>query len=108
LISQVLLGLLGNAAEAMPGGGSVTLDCVQLPDAVQLRVTDSGPGVPADLRARIFDPFVTTRARGTGLGLAVARQIIDAHGGHIEVGDGERGGARFIITLPAARAALAA
>ncbi|MDX2165544.1 MAG: ATP-binding protein [Deltaproteobacteria bacterium] len=108
LISQVLLGLLGNAAEAMPDGGRVTLDAVALADAVQLRVADSGPGVPAELRARIFDPFVTTRPRGTGLGLAIARQIVEAHGGRIEVGTGPDGGALFAVTLPVAKAALAA
>jgi len=108
LISQVLLGLLGNAAEAMPAGGTVTLDAVALSDAVQLRVADSGPGVPADLRARIFDPFVTTRALGTGLGLAIARQIVEAHGGRIDVGDADDGGACFVVTLPIATAALAA
>ena len=108
LISQVLLGLLGNAAEAMPAGGSITLDTVARADAVQLRVADSGPGVPPELRRRIFDPFVTTRARGTGLGLAIARQIVEAHGGRIDVGDGPDGGARFVVTLPIATAALAA
>ncbi|MEO8601211.1 MAG: ATP-binding protein [bacterium] len=108
LISQVLLGLLGNAAEAMPDGGTVTLDAVALSDAVQLRVADCGPGVPADLRARIFEPFVTTRARGTGLGLAIARQIVEAHGGRIDIGDADGGGARFVVTLPIASAALAA
>jgi signal transduction histidine kinase len=108
LISQVLLGLLANAADAMPAGGSVTLDCVALRDAVELRVTDSGPGIAADQRSRIFEPFVTTRARGTGLGLAIARQIVEAHGGRITVSDGEHGGARFVITLPTASAALAA
>jgi two-component system sensor histidine kinase HydH len=108
LISQVLLGLLGNAAEAMPNGGRVRLDAVALADAVQLRVADSGPGVPPELRGRIFDPFVTTRARGTGLGLAIARQIVEAHSGRIEVGDAPGGGAQFVVTLPIAKAALAA
>src|SRR5438128_2042681 len=69
---------------------------------VEIAVADSGPGVPPELRARIFEPFFTTRPRGTGLGLAVARQIVEAHGGRIEVGERTGGGARFTLRLPAA------
>src|SRR5437667_148346 len=70
--------------------------------AVEIAVADSGPGVPAELRARIFEPFFTTRPHGTGLGLAVARHIVEAHGGRIEVGERTGGGARFTLRLPAA------
>ena len=108
LICQLLLGLLGNAADSMLAGGTVRLAASSERGVVQLHVTDSGPGVPAELRERIFEPFFTTRPRGTGLGLAVARQIVEAHGGRIEVGDAAGGGARFTITLPAAGAAMAA
>ena len=105
LITQLLLGLLGNAAEAMAAGGAIRLGASAARGVVQLHVTDSGPGVPAELRDRIFQPFFTTRSRGTGLGLAVARQIVEAHGGRIEVGDADGGGARFTVTLPAAAGA---
>jgi signal transduction histidine kinase len=109
LLSQVLLGLLANAAEAMPAGGSITLDVECKGDALVLSVDDSGPGIAPELRAKVFEPFFTTRPRGTGLGLAIARQIVQAHGGYMEVGAAPAGGARFAITLPAARgAALAA
>jgi two-component system sensor histidine kinase HydH len=108
LISQLLLGLLGNAGDSMLAGGTVRLTANADRGVVHLHVADSGPGVPAELRQRIFEPFFTTRPRGTGLGLAVARQIVEAHGGRIEVGDAAGGGARFTITLPAARAVLAA
>src|SRR5881397_245847 len=87
LICQVLLGLLADAAAD---------------GTVEIAVADSGPGVPPELRARIFEPFFTTRPRGTGLGLAVARQIVEAHGGRIEVGERTGGGARFTLRLPAA------
>ena len=108
LISQLLLGLLGNAADAMVAGGRIRLGASAAHGVVQLHVADSGPGVPPDLRERIFEPFFTTRSRGTGLGLAVARQIVEAHGGRIEVGEGDGGGARFTVTLPAAASVLAA
>ena len=102
LVCQVLLGLLANAAESVPPGGELVLEGHAADGAVELVVADSGPGVPADLRERIFEPFFTTRPRGTGLGLAVARQIVEAHGGRIAVADGPRGGARFTVRLPAA------
>lgn len=109
LMSQVLLGLLANAAEAMPPGGELTLEGSAADGRVEIAVADSGPGVPPELRSRIFDPFFTTRPRGTGLGLAIARQIVEAHGGRIEVGERAGGGARFVLRLPTANAtALAA
>jgi len=108
LLSQVLIGLLANAAEAVPPGGAIALDADARDGAVQLSVADSGPGIATELRARVFEPFFTTRARGTGLGLAIARQIVEAHGGRIEAGEAAGGGARFTVTLPAARSALAA
>jgi two-component system sensor histidine kinase HydH len=108
LMSQVLLGLLANATEAVPPGGEVTLQARPVDGAVEIDVADSGPGVPVELRERIFEPFFTTRPKGTGLGLAIARQIVEAHVGKIEVGDRMGGGARFTLRLPAARAAMAA
>jgi signal transduction histidine kinase len=99
LVCQVLLGLLANAAEA--ARGEVVVSAHAEDGTVRIAVDDDGPGIPADLRARVFEPFFTTRPRGTGLGLAVARQIVEAHGGRIDVGDGPRGGACFTVRLPA-------
>ncbi len=109
LVSQVLVGLLANGAEAAGPRGEISLNARAAEGSVQIEVADSGPGVPPELRERVFEPFFTTRARGTGLGLAIARQIIEAHGGRIEVAEGSGGGALFRIQLPAAPgAALAA
>jgi signal transduction histidine kinase len=100
LVSQVLLGLLSNAVEAVPQGGEISLRARPSGNAVEIDVADSGPGVPAELRAKIFEPFFTTRPRGTGLGLAVARQIAEAHGGRLDVGEARGGGACFTLRLP--------
>jgi len=70
-------------------------------DAIVARVSDTGPGVPADLRERIFEPFFTTRAAGTGLGLALAQRTTEAHGGTLRLADAGRG-ATFELRLPAA------
>lgn len=100
LFCQALLGLLANATQAAGPGGEVSLSAVARGDSVEVAIEDSGPGVPADLSERIFEPFFTTRPHGTGLGLAVVRQIIEAHGGRIDVAGRRGGGARFAIRLP--------
>jgi two-component system sensor histidine kinase HydH len=100
LICQVLLGLVANAIEATGGDGQIVLEAGTRDGGVEIAVADSGPGVSPELRGRIFEPFFTTRPRGTGLGLAVARQIVEAHGGTIGVRDADRGGACFVVRLP--------
>jgi len=101
LMCQVILCLLSNAAEALPRGGEIAIETAGVNGSIEVAVADSGPGVPVELRERVFEPFFTTRARGVGLGLAVARQIVEAHGGKIEIGDAPAGGALFRIRLPA-------
>lgn len=103
-IGQVVMNLLVNAAEAMPGGGVITIDGHASDDRVDLDVRDSGPGVPPSIRAAIFDPFFTTRPRGTGLGLFISQQIVQRHGGELALTDASPG-ATFRITLPRAPAA---
>jgi signal transduction histidine kinase len=99
LVCQVLLGLLGNAAEVTPAGGTIRLEGRADGDGIELAVADRGPGVAAELKERIFEPFFTTREAGSGLGLAVARQIVEAHRGAISVEDRAGGGARFAVRL---------
>ncbi len=105
LIAQVLLGLVTNAAEAIAPGGRVVLRARVEPAAVVLAVADDGPGVPEGDRERVFEPFYTTKATGTGLGLAMAERIARAHGGALRViqgagaGPGGRG-ACFELVLP--------
>ena len=78
-------------------------------DFAVLEVSDAGPGIPADIRERIFDRFVRGNGQsaggGSGLGLAIVRAVTDRHGGTVEVGEGEAGGARFTVRLPAVPAA---
>ena len=104
--SQALAGALLNlATNAFELGKdvSVTIE-VSSPHAgcVQIRVCDDGPGVPAELRERIFEPFFTTRQRGTGLGLAVVKSVVSAHGGAVTLEANQPHGAAFVIRLPVA------
>ncbi len=100
-LRQALLNLIRNAREAMPKGGEVAIGVRGEGGAVVITVDDTGPGIPEELRASIFDPFFTTKQRGTGLGLAVTRDIVEAHGGAIACEARAEGGTRFRITLPA-------
>ena len=97
---QLLLNLLLNAVAAVSEGGRVVVAADMQGPMVALRVHDDGPGVPEELMERIFDPFVTTRADGTGLGLAVCARVVSDHGGDIRVTRGPMGGACFEAQLP--------
>ncbi|HVV83723.1 MAG TPA: ATP-binding protein [Kofleriaceae bacterium] len=115
-LQQVLLNLLLNAVQAMPDGGTLTVETAAVtrqrpglelsPEQtfVRLEVTDSGVGIPADRRDKIFEPFYTSKdgQGGTGLGLAVCAGIVKEHDGWIEVDDAAEGGAVFRVHLPAA------
>ena len=103
-IEQVLLALLSNAVEAMPDGGQLTVTARSSADAAHARieVADNGPGIPADQQARVFKLFFTTKSSGTGFGLAVAKKIVERHGGTITLESAPGQGTRFIIELPLA------
>jgi signal transduction histidine kinase len=103
-LKQVLLNLFNNAIDAMRGGGRLRVSTAQVGEKVRVTVADDGIGMDADTRGRIFTPFFTTRAvtgGGTGLGLSVSRQIVEGHGGTIEVESELGRGAVFTIWLPA-------
>ena len=101
-LRQVLVNLLLNAAQAMAGEGTLTLAVQQEQEQAVVLVADSGPGVPAELQERIFEPFFSTKAsgEGTGLGLAVCRRLVEDHGGTLEVEAAAGGGALFRVNLP--------
>jgi signal transduction histidine kinase len=113
-LSQVFTNLLANAFEALVGNGHISISAVAgsiegdpavagvvppMP-AVVVDVIDDGPGLPAEVTDKIFNPFFTTKVTGTGLGLAIVRKIVDAHDGRIDVSSTPGAGARFRVTLP--------
>jgi two-component system sensor histidine kinase HydH len=100
-LRRVLVNLLRNARRATPAGARVPEISVSIrAGALVVEVRDFGAGLPARQAERIFDPFFTTRAAGTGLGLAVARRIVEHHGGTLTAADHPEGGAVFRIELP--------
>jgi len=119
LCEQAFVNIVQNAYDAMSadGGGVLRVEVAKarremrdggVTDGVEVRISDSGPGIPLELREQIFNPFVTTKKTGVGLGLSIVSKIIDGHHGSIRIEsadqpDGGKGpGARFVIFLPAA------
>ena len=101
-LRQLLLNLLRNAREAMPSGGSLHVATRSDEGLVSLEIQDTGQGISPERMERIFDPFFTTKARGTGLGLAMAQEIAQEHGGQLLCESVVGGGAVFTLRLPAA------
>lgn len=103
---QVILNLVTNALQAMPNGGTISVSLAETTtnqgQMVELKIADTGPGIPANIRERIFDPFFTTKKEGTGLGLAISRRILTAHKGTIGVESYPDAGTVFTIQVPIA------
>jgi signal transduction histidine kinase len=97
---HLFLNLALNARDAMPEGGELTILVQARKAELRIYFQDSGPGIPPTIRSKVFEPFFTTRAQGTGLGLAFVERIVIEHGGTISVGSSPSGGAQFQITLP--------
>jgi PAS domain S-box-containing protein len=99
-IEQVLLNLIKNAMQAMTTGGTLTLQTGEGSDGVWVSVSDTGGGIPQEQLNRIFEPFYTTKKKGTGLGLMIVQRIVRAHGGRIELESHVEMGTSFKIWLP--------
>ena len=100
-LRRAVLNVVQNAIEAMPQGGTLTLECARTAREVHLRVRDSGIGMPAEQMLRIFEPLYTTKPGGTGLGLYIVREILVAHEGRVTVESMEGQGTTFTFTFPA-------
>jgi signal transduction histidine kinase len=103
-IQQLLLNLMLNSLDVMSDGGSLIVELATLPDGqIELRVRDTGPGIPAELLPRLFDPFISTKETGIGLGLAVSHRIAERHGGTLSAHNEPDGGACFVLRLAEAK-----
>lgn len=99
---QVFFNLLQNGTQAAGPGGEVRVRATLSGHVVEVAVEDTGPGVPAEIRTRLFEPLVTTKSKGIGLGLALVKRVIERHRGAIRYERAPAGGARFVINLPLA------
>ncbi len=101
-LQQVLLNLILNAVDAMPAGGRLEVRTAlgDRPDFVDIAVSDTGRGISQEHAGRLFQPFFTTKPKGTGLGLATSKQLIEQHGGSISVATNPGGGTTFRVHLP--------
>ncbi len=106
LLAQAVRNLVQNALQAMPGGGSLTVRAGVFgatgasPSHLLVSVSDTGPGIPPEIREKVFTPFFTTRPEGTGLGLPLVQKVAAAHGGSLELDTGPERGTTFTLLLP--------
>ena len=107
-LKQALLNIARNAVEAMPEGGELRLDVTRAASggvgtaaSLEVAISDTGVGLPAASRDKVFSPLYTTKQKGTGIGLALTKRIVEEHGGYVTVEDVATGGSRFRVVLPA-------
>jgi signal transduction histidine kinase len=108
MLRRAVLNLVLNSIDAMPDGGELAITACETESGWELEIADSGPGLPQDLQHRIFEPFVTTKSNGTGLGLAVVYRVAEVHGGSVDAMNCPEGGAAFVLRMPCRRAREAA
>jgi len=100
-LQRVIVNLIVNAAEASPANDRIVVHVgPEGEQAVEVRIRDNGPGLPAEVLDQIFDPFFTTKKHGTGLGLTIAHRLVEAHGGRLSAHNRPEGGAEFVVILP--------
>ena len=107
-IQQVVVNLVRNSMEALAESArrELTIRTARAPGAaVEVQVSDTGPGLAEEVLKQLFQPFVTTKAKGMGLGLSISRSIVDAHGGRLQASSNLAGGVTFSLTLPIGEAA---
>jgi signal transduction histidine kinase len=105
-LELALLNLVTNALDAMPEGGRLAVQIASTPTGMRIEIRDTGTGIPPELLSKIFDPWVTTKSAGlgVGLGLSITRDVIERLGGTITVTSTPGEGATFVVELPGARA----
>jgi signal transduction histidine kinase len=103
MVRATVLNLLLNASQAMNGSGAITVRVARMDGMAEIQVQDSGPGIPPELRDRVLEPFFTTKARGGGLGLPIARRTAEVHGGTLTLACPAEGGTKATLRLPIAR-----
>jgi two-component system, NtrC family, nitrogen regulation sensor histidine kinase NtrY len=99
-LKEVLVNLLENARSAMPEGGEVRMEVGPLEAGVELRISDDGPGIPTEIRPRVFEPHFSTRSGGSGLGLAIVRRLVESWGGRVEVAEDGAPGTTIRLVIP--------
>jgi signal transduction histidine kinase len=104
-IQQVLVNVLINALDAQPRGGTIDVEVIRSDDRATVRIIDCGPGLPPEIRERLFEPFVTSKPDGVGLGLSICKRLIEAHAGAMRIDNVPGGGAAVVFSLPAEEAA---
>jgi hypothetical protein len=108
LLRHAFLNVVRNALDAMPGGGHLRVIVKRSGGACEISVSDTGPGIPAEIRRRIFEPFYSTKESGSGIGLAMTMRAVQLHGGSIDVECASGQGSTFCLRLPVAPAELRA
>jgi len=99
-LSQVFLNIILNSIDAVPAKGAITITAEKQDGGYAVIVKDNGPGIPDELKKKIFDPFYSTKDGGTGLGLSISKKIVESYGGSLTLSDSEEGGACFTVYLP--------